>query len=72
MTIKQLFAKDMPVIILAFILAFSLPHAVTPETISEHVTGIALGFGFAWLLKLMIDWAKLNKKTQTEGSKNEA
>ena len=57
----SLMKKDLPVITLAFILAFSLPHSVTPDTFPEHMTGIALGFGVAWLLKFLIDWSKLSK-----------
>jgi prepilin signal peptidase PulO-like enzyme (type II secretory pathway) len=56
-------SKDLPVVMLAFILAFSLPHSVNPSNFSEHLTGIALGFGFAWLLKMLIDWK--NKKSNS-------
>jgi membrane protease YdiL (CAAX protease family) len=43
--------KDLPVVMLAFILAFALPHSINPSNFAEHLTGIAFGFGFAWLLK---------------------
>lgn len=62
---NRLYKKDMPVIIMAFVLAFALPHSVSPETINEHVSGIALGFGLAWLIKFMADWKRIAKTDGT-------
>lgn len=58
--------KDLPVIALAFILAVALPGSITPEQFPEHMTGIALGFGIAWLLKFLMDWTLLSKTKKEE------
>jgi membrane protein CcdC involved in cytochrome C biogenesis len=60
--------KDLPVVMLAFILAFALPHSINPSNFAEHLTGIAFGFGFAWLLKMLIDWKKISKLKKEEVS----
>ncbi len=65
--------KDLPVVMLAMILAFALPHSINPSNFAEHITGIAFGFGFAWLLKMLIDWkknSKLSKKEVSNESEN--
>lgn len=59
---KKLLSANIPVIAIAFILAFAIPDPVNVDNFMSHVSGIALGFGIAWLLKFLGDWKKL--KTQ--------
>ncbi|GAB6071504.1 hypothetical protein JCM30760_26020 [Thiomicrorhabdus hydrogeniphila] len=63
--------SDIPVVMLAFILAFSVPNAISPETWISHVSGIALGFGVAWTIKMLIDLSKF-KKVKKEMVSDEA
>lgn len=68
---KKLLSKDIPVIVLAFVLAFLFPQPVSPENFSQHISGIAIGFGIAWLMKFYMDWKKLNS-SNNKGESDEA
>lgn len=59
MTKQQLFKRDIPIISLASAIAFIVPNPIDPGTMGQHLSGIALGFAFAWLLKFSIDLKKI-------------
>jgi hypothetical protein len=58
---QKLFKKDMPVIMLAFAIAFLVPSPMELGAINQHLAGIALGFGIAWVLKFFIDYKRIEK-----------
>jgi hypothetical protein len=58
---QKLFKRDMPVIMLAFAIAFLVPSPMELGAINQHLSGIALGFGLAWVLKFFIDYKRIEK-----------
>lgn len=59
MDTKGLMKRDIPVIALAFSIAFLVPAPFNPGEVHPHLAGIAIGFGFAWLLKFLMDYKKI-------------
>ena len=62
--INSSFKKNILVIGTSFIFAFLLlPNQISVENFQEHISGIAFGFGFAWLM-IMLSENKDDEKTQ--------
>ncbi|WP_162174214.1 hypothetical protein, partial [Hydrogenovibrio marinus] len=58
---RKLPTGDVLVVVICFALVVLSPSRISPESIYQHVSGIALGFGLAWLIKMLINSKKVGK-----------
>jgi hypothetical protein len=65
MTKSDVLKKDLPIIILAFSIAVLVPSPISDGDVTQYAAGIALGFGFAWLL---VFWKKWKEVTANENA----
>ncbi|NCN44528.1 MAG: hypothetical protein GW898_10400 [Thiomicrospira sp.] len=61
-TNKTVMAKYIPIITASFLVAFLVPNPVVEGEITSHLSGIAVGVGFAYLLMFVKKWRSLNEK----------
>lgn len=57
---EGLLMRYVPIIALAFIIAVFSPVPITSTDLSMHISGIATGFGIAYLLIFLNKWRKQN------------